>query len=316
MTIRKSIFWLHLGSGLTAGIIVAIMSATGVAIAFEAEILQWIDRDVRTVVVPANATPLTLDQLDAAVKEKRPDLKVTSRIVPREPDEAYEFRAGRDGAVYVNPYTAAVTDPASKGAHDFLHVLQDWHRRLGMEGDNREVGKLITGVANFAFLFLCITGVYMWWPRSWSPKAWRPAIWFVGRIKGRARDFNWHNVFGCWSAIVLTVIVASGVVMSFGWAHRLVFKLAGEEAPQQRGPGMLAGPQVNVLSPNEGEVKLSRDAVLAQVAKDYPQWESIAFDSLPPPKDASVIQPLNVVVFNPAPFQTRGRVQLNIDPFR
>ena len=78
MTIRKSIFWLHLGSGLTAGLIVAIMSATGVAIAFEAEILQWIDRDVRTVSVPTDVTRLTLDQLDAAVKQQRPELKVTS----------------------------------------------------------------------------------------------------------------------------------------------------------------------------------------------------------------------------------------------
>jgi uncharacterized iron-regulated membrane protein len=315
MTIRKTIFWLHLGSGLTAGIIVAIMSATGATLAFESELLSWIDRDVRAVSVPDNSKALTFDQLDAAVKEQRPNLKVTNRIVPREPNQAYEFRAGREGFVYVNPYTGVVADSKSQGVRDVLHVIEDWHRWLGREGEGRATGKLITGTANLAFLFLCITGVYMWWPRSWSPKAWRPAVWFVGRIKGRARDFNWHNVFGCWSAIVLVVIVTAGVVMSFAWANRLVFTLAGEEAPQ-RGANVPAGPQVTVPPPETGQDKLTRDVVLLKVAKEFPTWKSIAFDSGQQRKDASVMQPLNVVVIEPAVLQTRGRIQLSIDPYR
>jgi uncharacterized iron-regulated membrane protein len=185
-----------------------------------------------------------------------------------------------------------------------------------MEGDNRDLGKLINGIANLAFLFLCVTGVYMWWPRSWSPMAWRPAVWFVGRLKGRARDFNWHNVFGCWSAIVLIVIVTGGVVISFAWANRLVFKLAGEEPPQQRGPGVAAGPQFTIAAPEPGQEKLGRNVVLAQLAKDFPTWESISFDSGQQAKDSSVIQPMNVVVLEPALFPTRGRVQLSIDPYR
>jgi uncharacterized iron-regulated membrane protein len=87
---------------------------------------------VRTVAVPTNATPMTLDQLDAAVKTQRPDMKVTTRLISRDPTQAYEFRAGRAGAVYVNPYTGTVADPESKGAHDVLHVLEDWHRWLGL----------------------------------------------------------------------------------------------------------------------------------------------------------------------------------------
>jgi uncharacterized iron-regulated membrane protein len=315
MTLRKTIFWLHLGSGLTAGLIVAIMSATGATIAFESELLGWVDRDVRTVSVLDNAKPLSFDQLDSAVKQQRPNLKVTNRVVPRDPDQAYEFRAGREGLVYVNPYTGTVAEPKSKGAHDVLHVFEDWHRWLGREGEGRATGRLITGIANIAFLFLCVTGVYMWWPRSWSPKAWRPAVWFVGRLKGRARDFNWHNVFGCWSAIILLVIVTSGVVMSFGWANRLVFALAGEEPPQ-RGAGVPPGPPIKVPSPEVGQQLLTRDVVLKKVAEQFPSWKSIAFDSGQQPKDASVIRPLSVVVVEPALFQARGRTQLSIDPYR
>jgi uncharacterized iron-regulated membrane protein len=314
MTFRKTIFWLHLGAGLTAGLIVAIMSVTGIALAFEQEILAYIDRDVRTVPAP-NSTALTLEQLDLAVKNQHPDFKTTTRLIPRDVNQAYEYRAGRAGPLYVNQYTGVVSEPKSNGAHDVLHALEDWHRWLGMEGQGRATGKLITGVANLAFLFLCVTGVSMWWPRSWKPKALRPAIWFVGRIKGRARDFNWHNVFGCWSAIVLIVVVGSATVFSFGWAHRLVFTLAGEEAPQSRGPGMLAALPVVVPTPAPEQRRLSRNEVLQKVGAEFPTWQSIAFDSGPPPKDPNVVAPLIVLVFTPAAFQTRGRVQLSVDPF-
>ncbi len=53
---RKSIFWIHLVSGLVTGTVVLIMSVTGILIAFEEEILEWIDRDVSKVSSPDNNT--------------------------------------------------------------------------------------------------------------------------------------------------------------------------------------------------------------------------------------------------------------------
>ena len=327
MTFRKTIFWMHLGAGITAGLIVAIMSFTGIAIAFEAEILNWIDRDVRTVDAPAGAQRLSIDELDERVKAQHPDFKTTSRVVIREPDRAYEYRAGRDGSLYVNPYTGDAAAPQSKAAHDVLHVFVDWHRYLGRDGEGRQVGKLITGVANLAFLFILISGVYMWWPRGWTRGAWRPAVTFIGRLKGKARDFNWHNVFGGWSAIVLIVIVAGGVMISFQWANRLIFTLAGEEPPARGAPQ--GAPPVDVPAPAPDQQRLSRDAVLEKVALAFPDWRSIAFESAQGPnggrdnasrENAGRVQnadrPLNVTVLNAAAFQQRGRVQLAIDPYR
>jgi hypothetical protein len=95
-----------------------------------------------------------------------------------------------------------------------------------------------------------------------------------------------------------------------------VFTLAGEKAPA-RGPGALAGPQVTVPPPALDQQRLSRDAVLALVSKAFPNWEAISFDrGGPSAKDANAIQPLNVIVFEPAVFQSRGRTQLSIDPYR
>jgi uncharacterized iron-regulated membrane protein len=315
MALRKALFWIHLSVGLTVGTIVAIMSATGISIAFEREILNWIDRDLKTIVAPDTSARMTFDQLDAAVATQHPNFKTTTRIAPRALDQAYEYRAGRDGTLYVNPYTGAAVEPKSNAARDVLRTLTEWHRWLGMEGQGRETGKLITGIANLGFLFLCISGLYMWWPRSWSPKAWRPAVWFVGRIKGRARDFNWHHVFGSWSVLVLIVIVTGGVMISFPWANRLIFTLAGEEAPL-RGVGAQTTPQVVVPSPAAGQEKLTRDALFERVTKQYSEWQSLSFESAQNAKDANAIRPISVTVLNAGVFQNKNRVQLSVDPYR
>lgn len=311
MSIRKIVFWMHLATGLSAGLIVVVMSATGIAMAFEREILQWIDRDVRHVAAPANTPRMTLDRLDAAVSAQYPDFKTISRTISRDANVAYEFRAGRDGTLYVDPYTGTTSQPKSQTAHDVLQVIEAWHRWLGAEGEGRAVGKLITGIANLAFLFICVSGLYMWWPRSGSPKAWRPAVWFVGRIKGRARDFNWHNVFGCWSALVLIVIVAGGVMISFQWANGLIFKLAGEEPPAR---GRNQAPAVSVSVRNDLS-PMPRDNILASVAEQFPNWQSISFDATPASTKTNTVAALNLTVLEPALFEARGRTQLSVDPY-
>ena len=53
----------------------------------------------------------------------------------------------------------------------------------------------------------------------------------------KARDFNWHHVFGIWSAIPLAVVVATATVFSYPWASDLVYRIAGESPPARGGGG-------------------------------------------------------------------------------
>ncbi|MBX3749798.1 MAG: PepSY domain-containing protein [Opitutaceae bacterium] len=312
-TFRRLLFWTHLACGLVAGVVIAIMSFTGVAIAFEQEILAWVDRDVARVTVPAGATARPLAELNAAVAAAHPDFKATTIVVPRDPAAAYTYRAGREATLYVNPYTGAIATPRSGPAHDVLHELEDWHRWLGRDGDGRAAGRLVTGVCNLAFLGLCVTGLYLWFPRAWSRRALRPLLWFVRGAQGKARDFNWHNVIGLWSAPVLIVLTATGVVISFPWAHNLVFRAVGDEPPKSRDFRMMAVPPPPVPAPAAGAQPLGADALFAAAIRARPDWESVGLN-LPPKPDPA--KPADVVVFTPAPFATAGRVQLHLDPFR
>jgi uncharacterized iron-regulated membrane protein len=313
MTLRKIIFWFHLACGLIAGVVIAIMSATGVAIAFEHELLDWLDRDVARLSASAGAQPKPLAELQPAIAAQFPDFKVTSIQVPRDPTIAYTFRAGRDGTLYVNPYTGAAAAPKSDAAHHVIEDLIAWHRWLGVKNGPTSTARLVTGVCNLAFLGLCVTGLYLWFPRKWSRRALRPLVWFVGAYRGKARDFNWHNVLGLWSAPVLIVLVGTGVVISFGWAHDLVFRAAGEKPPQFRDFRMMAVPVPAVPPIAPGTPRLGLDEIHARLLREFPAAESIAY-TLPP--DSRGTRPLDVAVFEPAPFSTAGRVMTYVDPFR
>ena len=91
----------------------------------------------------------------------------------------------------------------------------EWHRYIAQSGDARPRGKMITGACNVGFLFLAVSGIYLWWPRSWTGTALRNVITFKRGLSGKARDWNWHNVIGFWSAPVLIVLTAKKGLYGF-----------------------------------------------------------------------------------------------------
>jgi uncharacterized iron-regulated membrane protein len=101
---------------------------------------------------------------------------------------------------------------------------------------------------------------------------------FNGKYTGKARDFNWHNVIGLWSAPILIVLTLTAVPMSFRWGANLIYSIAGEQPPAQQsgGPGgFAAGPTVEVPKPAAGTRPLGYAAMLAAAQKEIPQWELI-----------------------------------------
>ena len=49
MTFRKVLFWCHLATGVSAGVVILIMSVTGGLLAYEKQIIAWADtRDTRS----------------------------------------------------------------------------------------------------------------------------------------------------------------------------------------------------------------------------------------------------------------------------
>lgn len=230
---RKIIFWAHLVTGVTAGVIVLIMSVTGALLAYERQLTAWADG--YHITPPAtDAKSLPVETLLAKVQAASSNSVPAGITLRADSSAPATVSFGRDRTVFVNPYTGEILGEGATAWRKFFHLMTDWHRWLGTNEHGRAIGKGITGACNLAFLFLVVSGFYLWWPRNWSWSTLRPALWFVRGQRGKARDWNWHNVIGLWCAPVLFCIVLTGVVMSYPWANNLLFKLTGSEPPPQR----------------------------------------------------------------------------------
>lgn len=293
MSFRKFLFWLHLIAGLIAGLSIAVMCITGVTLAFEKQLLAWAERDVRLVTPPSpDAARLSLDDLSRRLREQKPDLRPSAIVVSADPRAAVAFSLGRDATLYADPYTGEFREPSAGAArlHAFLHTMEEWHRWLALSGDSRPVGKLINGTCNAAFLVLAVTGLYLWLPRSWSWRSVRAVALLNLRASGKARDFNWHNAIGLWSAPVLIVLTLTALPMSFRWANNLVYQLAGDTPPPANsGPGgpPAGAPAITLPTPPPGARPLDRAALFASVSQAYPGWEQITLRlSNPAPRNS------------------------------
>ena len=232
ISLRQIIFCLHLGTGVVAGMVIGVMSVTGVLLAFERQIVASAERDVRTVQPPAaGGSRLDLDVLVTKAHTAVPEGRLSGVMLRADPTATVVVNFGRKRTVFVNPYTGAVLGEGAKTLRDFFHMVTDWHRWLGTEGDSRDIGRAITGTCNTAFVVMVVTGFYLWWPRRWTRQALQAVMVPHLRLRGKPRDWNWHNTAGFWSASILICITLTGLVMSYQWANDLLYTLTGSPPP-------------------------------------------------------------------------------------
>jgi uncharacterized iron-regulated membrane protein len=287
---HRILFWSHLIAAVTAAAVILIMSASGVILMYERQMVALAEREQRRVIPPANAvTPLALDELVARARAQNSDGRPTGVVLRNEPTASVAVSFGRDGAVYIDPYTGTVLGKESK-LHDWFHTVTDWHRWLGQEGDGRATARAITGGSNLAFFWLAVTGVYLWWPRSWQWRGLKSSLVFNPRLRGKARDWNWHNVIGFWSSGVLVILTLAAAVMSYPWANDLLYFLTGSEPPPRAegsGPGAQAQQRRSEGEARERKPMASFDAFFARAEQQAPGWITMMM-RLPPRGDGPV----------------------------
>lgn len=232
---RTLLFWTHLIAGVSAAVVILIMSVTGVALTYQRQMQYWADtRDFRAA-PDAGVSRLPLDELVARAEASLASVepaRITTVTYRADPALPVALAVGNK-TFYANPYTGEIYgEGTGQRMRAFFSSMVGWHRWLAMTGDQRATGRAITGAANLIFLFIVVSGVYLWWPRSLTWTQFRNISWFRRGLAPKARDFNWHNTLGFWSAIPLAIVVYSGVVISYPWASNGVYRMMGEEPPK------------------------------------------------------------------------------------
>ena len=279
---RKTLFWTHLICGVATGLVVLMMSVTGVLLTYERQMLAWADRSHDREPVPG-AVRQPIDALVAAAKLHSPQFEPSSVTVVNDPAAPATVSAGRSGTLYVNPYTGEVSERSAERLRAFFGAVTGWHRWFNASGDNRGPARAITGASNLLFLFLIVSGLYLWLPRVWKWAAFKTRLLFNAQAgSGKARDFNWHHVFGMWSAIPLAVVVATATVFSYPWANDLVYRSVGEEPPVRgRGPGAADVGRADAAATAQvatSAAPLPFDELIARTAQHAGEWRTITLN--------------------------------------
>ena len=263
---RKTIFWIHLSAGVLASIVVLTMSVTGVLLTYERQMKRWA---AESNYVPAaeQGERLSLDALLNLQQLARRDLTPTTAIVTNNPGAPVVLRAGRQGGIELNPYDGSEMHTEATGLSNFFGVVTRFHRWFNIEGENRAIARQVTGVSNVIFLFLVLSGMYLWLPALWQATLFKARLWLRKDYpNAKVRDFHWHHIFGIWMAIPLIAVVYSGMVISYPWAANFMYRVFGAEVPVQQ---QAAGPTSNGV-PQAAAIAGSVAAVAAG-----PQWKSM-----------------------------------------
>jgi uncharacterized iron-regulated membrane protein len=300
--LRKIFFWIHLAIGLSAGLLILLMSVTGVMLGFERQMIARIDGHPK---VEVTGTALPLDT--AIARAGIPRDSVASIAVRREASEPLFVRLRAQGAapVRVDQYRGVVVTPSGSGkGQEFFSALRRWHRWVGAQGaELRAQMKIVNGVANLIFLVLVLSGIYLWWPRRWTRARLKATMLPSMHGHGRVRDFNWHNAFGFWAAIPLALVIASGAFISFRWPGLWLDRTLGSSeeraaaiaamnapaaAPPAARPAPAHEPAPTVRVATAAEESQAPLAVWLDSARAArPEWELVTL-TLPTPRDTTV----------------------------
>ena len=314
-SLRRVLFWSHLTLGVVAGLVILLMSITGVLLGFERQTIAWLDGAPR-VEAPAGVERLPLDALLAGAGIDAAEVaSVAMRADPAEP-VTVRFRDRERGTVLLDPWRGGtVAPPADSAGRKAMAALRRWHRWVGAEGGEwRARMKATTGASNLAFLLIVLSGLWLWWPKRLTWTAIRNVAWFRRGLSPKARDFNWHNTIGFWTAIPLFFVVASGVFISYRWPGLWLDRVAGnaEEraaaiealaatpepardggsggggtrgGAESRGGRERGGPEERTDTPSRPRASLQ--AIAAAAAAARPDWQSLTITT-PSPRDSVV----------------------------
>ncbi|MNQ23928.1 Sulfite reductase [NADPH] flavoprotein alpha-component [compost metagenome] len=257
--VKKILFQLHWLLGISAGLVLALMGVTGASLSYQDELLRLLNPGVMNVEPALGARPLSPDELVARVGEQLPQRAVLGLTFSADALDAVKVNVSGGGPrgenLYADPYSGELLG-AARGAGFFQFMMQ-LHRWLAI-GD---AGKPITGAATLALVFLCLSGLYLRWPRqagNW--RAWLTLDW---RRTGRGFLWDLHAVAGTWVLLAYLLASLTGLYWSYEWYRNGVHALAGESAPQHGGPGKRRGP------PQQAQAEAPRPPVSVDA-----QWQA------------------------------------------
>ena len=192
---RKVLFNTHLVTAWAAGLVLIILSITGVLLIYEKNIDVWVDPGLYSVA--AGRSSLSLDKVvqiaglaGAGTRIKEIHLGGPGRSIMAVTD--------RDTRVYVDGHTGSILG-TRKGALPSVRLRQ-FHKNLLL---GRTGGWMVVA-SSFLLILQSATGLYLWWPLK--------RITIRAHASGRRLAFDLHHALGFFSSIFICLVTVTGLI--------------------------------------------------------------------------------------------------------
>lgn len=224
---------IHLWLSVPFGILISIICFSGASLVFENEItralhprLYYVDR--------VGEKPLPLDQLLEKASQGLPDsVSITGISISSDPHRTYQANLSkpRRTSICIDPYTGEVKGKAER--MPFFTKMFLLHRFLldSMKpGDGVFVGRLVVGISTLMIVFVLLSGIVIWIPRTLkglknrltiSVKRGWPRFWY-----------DLHVSAGIYVTLFLLALALTGLTWSFSWYRNAFYHAFGAQTEQ------------------------------------------------------------------------------------
>ena len=220
---RRFMIVTHRWTSLILGVVLLAITTSGAILVYRPELQRALHADAYAV--SGKSPTVTIPEARAIVKEAHPTFKATSVWAEHGVLRVTDY----ESSYTVDPGTGKILGHVGETASwlQFLDNLHEcflscedypgyvgWLNKglpgtawLGHEDAKVTGGALVLGVFGVFLLYLCITGIWLWFPR---PGRWKAAVsvrWKRGRF---ARDTDLHNMAGLISLPLMLLWAITG----------------------------------------------------------------------------------------------------------
>ena len=272
---RKIFRNIHLWLSVPFGILITLICFSGAALVFEKEVMERCHRELYFV-KKVEAAPLPMEQLMTKVAATLPDsVSVTGVNISSDPERAYQVTLSkpRRASMYVDQYTGEITGKYERAP--FFNFMFRMHRWLldSMKQDGGIFwGKMIVGTSTLMFVFVLISGVVVWWPRT--RKALKNSLKIVANKGWRRFWYDLHVAGGMYALVFLLAMALTGLTWSFQWYRTGFYKTFGVEVQPSMGHGNAAANATAKGGKRDGKPE-GREGRGAHRYSPYTNWQQV-----------------------------------------
>lgn len=220
----------HLWLGLLSTLVVFIVCLTGSIYSFRGLVNDFNNRHLLNASVPKNSSRLHIEEIESIFDDRNTTIR--SIVIPESKKKnlviSYTDKDSQSGGTgYFNPYTGEeIIGTYNSSAEPFFQTILGLHRNLLLG----QTGKQIVGASVLVFVFLLISGMVLWWPKSWKWRTLKTSLLVKWKTSSYQLFYGMHKVFGLYAFLLLLFISITGLYITYPWMKNAVLVTLGGES--------------------------------------------------------------------------------------